>query len=222
MNKLKERLIRLNMSLNKEFVRYFIILVLLVVGFVVAALISKTNILFIILGAVVVLYTYFYFTRYKSIEKKIRRANLVEFAHLFTFFRMFLKNGYGVYSSLKEISAFANQNLKDLLAKLLQEIDEDKTITPYMNFAHNFDELIVEEMMVSIYQMVEEGSDSNYLTQFELIFDKFSDILHNEQIAAKDRALGSISTSSVIGSAYLIILIAMGVINLLGVMFNGV
>ena len=220
MSKLKERLVALNISFNKEITRYVIILVLLVVGFSVAAILTKIYPLFIILGFVVIVFTYFYFSRYKSVEAKQRRLDLVEFVNLFTFFKIYLKNGFGVYSSLKEISNFANNSLKDKIEKLLSEIDEDKTITPFINFAHYFDELIVEEMMISIYQIVDDGSDSNYLIQFELIFDKFSELLHQEELNSKNKTLGTLTSSSLIGSAYLIIMITVGVVTLLGEMIN--
>ena len=90
-----------------------------------------------------------------------------------------------------------------------------------MNFAHHFEELIVEEMMISIYQMIDDGSDSNYLIQFELIFDKFSELLHAKQLNNKDKSLANLTMSSLVGSAYLIIMITLGVVTLLGEMLNG-
>ena len=221
MNKLKERLIALNISFSKEIVRYVAIVVVLLTGFVVAALLTKTYYLFIVMAMIIIAFSYLYFSRYKSMEKRQRQDNLMEFVNLFTFFKMYLKNGFGVYSSLKEMANFANPSLREMLEKLLSQIDEDKSITPFINFAHNFNELIVEEMMISIYQMIDDGSDSNYLIQFELIFDKLSDLLYSGQLKNKDKGLANIATSSLIGSAYLIITITMGVVTLLGDMING-
>ena len=126
-----------------------------------------------------------------------------------------------MYSSLKEISSFANQSLKGKLEKLLKDIDEDKTVVPFVNFAHHFEELIVEEMMISIYQMIDDGSESNYLIQFELIFDKFSELLHSKQLNNKDKSLANLTMTSLVGSAYLIIMITIGVVTLIGEMLNG-
>lgn len=221
MSKLKERLLRLNISFNKEIVRYVIITIILTVGFVVTSLLTKIYQLFIVMGFFLIVFSYLYFSRYKSMEKKRKQDNLLEFVSLFTFFKIYIKNGFGVYASLKEMASFANTSLKGDIEKLLQEIDEDKTITPFINFAHNFDELIIEEMMISVYQMVDDGSDSNYLLQFELIFDKFSDLLHSGQLTSKDKSLSSLTSSALIGSAYLIIVITVGVITLLGDMING-
>jgi len=219
--KLKERVNNLHISFNKEIVRFVIITIVLVVGFVVATIISKIYPLLIIMMMVLIVFAYLYFSRYKTLEKKNKRDDLLEFVNLFTFFRIYLKNGYGVYSALKEISTFANPSLKENLIILINEIDNDKSITPFINFAHKFDELLIEEMMVSIYQMIDDGSSSNYLVQFELIFDKFSETLHKEQIELKDHRLANLTATSLIGSAYLIVLITVGVITLIGEMLNG-
>lgn len=221
MSKLKERLNNLHISFNKEIVRFVIIAAVVTIGFVVAILLTKTYYLAIIYLMFMLIFSYFYFSRYKSMEKKQKQDDLIEFVNLFIFFRIYLKNGFGVYSSLKEISSFANQSLKEKLEKLIQDIDEDKTITPFVNFAHHFEELIVEEMMISIYQMIDDGSDSNYLIQFELIFDKFSELLHAKQLNNKDKSLANLTMSSLVGSAYLIIMITLGVVTLLGEMLNG-
>lgn len=221
MNKLKNKIISLNLSLNKEIVRFVLISVLLASLFLVASFFLKNFLIMLIYVGLMIVFTYFYFSRYKTIEKKRSQANLTEFANLFTFFRIYLKNGFGVYASLREITTFANPSLKELIEKLIQDMDVDKSVTPFIEFSHNFDELIVEEMMISIYQIIEDGSDSNYLKQFELIFDKFSDILHHNEIVLKDKALGTLTSSAIVGSAYLIVIIALGVINLLEVMFNG-
>ncbi len=219
--KLKERVNNLHISFNKEIVRFVIITIVLVVGFVVGAIISKIYPLLIIMMMVLIVFAYLYFSRYKTLEKKNKRDDLLEFVNLFTFFRIYLKNGYGVYSALKEIATFANPSLKENLIILINEIDNDKSITPFINFAHKFDELLIEEMMVSIYQMIDDGSSSNYLVQFELIFDKFSETLHKEQIELKDHRLANLTATSLIGSAYLIVLITVGVITLIGEMLNG-
>ena len=77
-------------------------------------------------------------------------------------------------------------------------------------------------MMVSIYQMIDDGSNSAYLSQFELIFDKFSTILHESELQNKDRKLASMSYGPLIGSAFLIILITVGIVSVIGGMLNGI
>ena len=160
------------------------------------------------------------FNLLRNIEKD-KDENIRNFVSIFTFFRIYINNGYNVYTALKEISNFANTYVMERLSELIHEIDEDKSVVPFVNFAHHFDELIVEEMMISIYQMIDDGSDSNYLIQFELIFDKFSELLHTRELNAKDKSLSNLASSSLVGSAYLIIMITVGVVTLIGEMLNG-
>lgn len=202
--------------------RFVLIILVVTTGISAASLITKNYGILIGLLAFIIVFTYFYFSRYSSIEKRQKQDNLLEFVNLFTFFRMYIRNGFGVYTSLQEVSKFANPSLQELMKKLIEEIDKDKTISPFMNFAHNFDELVVEEIMISIYQMIDDGTNSNYLMQFELIFDKFSEILHKGQLDSKDKKLSTLTSSALFGSAYLIVMITMGVINLLGVMISGI
>lgn len=202
--------------------RFVLIILVVTAGISAASLITKNYGILIGLLAFIIVFAYFYFSRYSSIEKRQKQDNLLEFVNLFTFFRMYIRNGFGVYTSLQEVSKFANPSLQELMKKLIEEIDKDKTISPFMNFAHNFDELVVEEIMISIYQMIDDGTNSNYLMQFELIFDKFSEILHKGQLDSKDKKLSTLTSSALFGSAYLIVMITMGVINLLGVMISGI
>lgn len=222
MSKLKERLSHLQISFNKEIVRFAAISVVVTVGFLVAILMTKIYYLAIAYLIFMLIFSYFYFSRYKSMENKQKQDDLIEFVNLFTFFRIYLKNGFGVYTSLKEISSFANQSLKEKLEKLIQEIDDDKTIAPFVNFAHHFEELIVEEMMISIYQMIDDGENSDYLVQFELIFDKFSDLLYEKYLRAKNSKLATLSNAPLIGASFLVIVLTIGVISILGEVINGI
>lgn len=219
--KLKDKLVKLEIHYKRELTRYIFIIGAILIAGIITVVFTKNYPLAIIFLALIIVFTYFYFSRYGSLEKKQKQDNLIEFVNLFAFFRMYLKNGFGVYSSLQEITTFANPSLKELLDRLIEEIDQDKTIVPFMHFAHRFDELVVEEMMISIYQMIDDGTNSNYLTQFELIFDKFSELLHRKELEAKDRTLGTLTASSLAGSAYLIVIITFGVVELLGVMISG-
>lgn len=221
MNKLKERLIRLNISFRKELIRYIAIDAAILIVFAVVAILTKNYFLFIVMALILLGFTYLYISRYKTMEDKRKQNDLLEFVNLFAFFRIYLKNGLNVYAALKEMINFANQNLKEMLQKLIDEIDENKTVEPFVKFAKYFNNLLVEEMMVSIYQIIDDGSDSNHLVQFELIYDKFSETLQKERLNAKDKSLSNLTISALVGSAYLITVITIGIISILGDMVNG-
>lgn len=220
MKKFKERLTNLGFSYKRELtiamVFNFAILVIGIIGF----LYLKSFIYPGIAGGLLVIFNLFYFTRYGRIEAKNRDESKQEFVMLFTFFKIYVHNGYSVYAALKEISGFANPVLAGFINELLSDIDQDKTITPFIKFGRNFNDLIIEEMMISIYQMVDDGSDSSSLKQFEMIFDKISDVSYQKEISKKQNGLASMSAFPLIGSALLILMITFGIITIMGDMIN--
>lgn len=222
MNKLKNTMMELGYSPRKEIIRYiFILTVLIFVGIGIFFL-TKNIVLPLFLFPVIFLFSILYFTRFGKMKDKKDAMNIEEFSILFGYFRIYIKNGFSVYSALKEIRMFADDSLRKMLDTLLREIDNDKTVQPFINFSKNFKEIIVKEMMISIYQMVDDGEQSDYLMQFELIFDKFSELIAEKNLKTKDSKLGTITSSPLVGSCFMIIVLAIGIIGIIGELVNGI
>ena len=222
MRKLKSKILYLGLSYKKEILTLLICeLTFLIFGVVSFVILKQPIYLLIGLGLDLIFYLTF-LTRYNSKIQTLDELNLREFSTLFSYFKIYLKNGYSVYGALKEIRLFANPSLGSLLDTLIEEIDEDKTVQPFVKFARHFNEIIIEEMMISIYQMIDDGEQSEYLTQFELIFDKFSDSIYQKNLRAKDSKLGTLSSAPLICSCFLIIILTLGIIGILGELINGI
>ena len=81
--------------------------------------------------------------------------------------------------------------------------------------------LAIEQLMISIYQMIDEGNDSPYLMQFETIFSKLRDELYASIIEKRNKELGNMSLFPLLGSSLLIIMISFGVMEVIGGMISG-
>lgn len=220
--RLKAQMLELGLNPKKEGLILLISNLALITAGVVAYILIKQLLYSLISVGVMLIFDFVFITRYsKKIDAK-NIENLQDFATLFGYFRIFIHNGYSVYSALKELVLFANDDLKKYLNELLSNIDEDKTVQPFIDFAHHFNEIIVEEMMISIYQLIDDGETSDYLIQFELIFDKFSDLLYQRYLRGKDSRLGTIGSAPLIGSCFLIIVLTIGIINVIGELINGI
>lgn len=222
MKKLIARMKRLGLSPKKEFIIFGVVNLVLISLAIVGKMFLNNNVFLLIGPGIAVIFSILFLTRYETAINNINSNNLLEFSDLFSFFRIYIKNGYNVYNALKEISNFANDNLKELLEQLLNEIDCDKSVQPFINFAKNFDEIIIEELMISIYQMIDEGEQSNYLVQFEFIFDKFSENLIAKELKKKDSRLATLSSSALVGSCFLVVVIAIGIVGVVGDLTNGI
>lgn len=221
MKKLKEKMIYLGLNPKKEFLVFgcfsFVLIALSILSFFLLKEITFP-IAFVL---VLFLFSFIYFTRYGKRIDAENMENLKEFATLFSYFKIYIGNGFSVYSSLKEIESFANPSLKKMLDELMQEIDNDKTIQPFVKFGKKFNEIVVEEMMISIYQLIDDGGTSENLLQFEMIFDKFSDLLREKELAKKNSKLGTLSSAPLIGSCFLIVILTIGIISIIGELING-
>ena len=220
--KMKEQILALGLNPKKELIIELSVNILALLSCIVLYIFLKqiTYCLFIV--GFVFIFNILFLTRYsKQIEKK-NVANLQEFATLFGYFRIYIHNGFSVYSALKELTNCANHDLKLMLETLLKEIDEDKSVQPFINFARKFNEIVVEEMMISIYQLIDDGETSEYLMQFELIFDKFSDLLYQKNLRSKDSKLGTLGSTPLIGSCFLIIVLTIGIISIIGDLLSGI
>ena len=222
MKKIISKINQLGLSTRKEFSILGAVLLLCLLGIIMSFILLKKLIISVFFLGFAVVFSILYLNRYDAKISEIRRQNINEFVNLFSYFKVYIHNGYNVYSALKEIASFANLQLASLLYKLISDIDENKTVQPFIDFASNFDDVIVEEMMISIFQMVDDGEQSEYLKQFDLLFDKFSELIYKKQLESKNKKLGSICSTSLIASCYLIIVLTIGIINILGELINGI
>ena len=222
MKKLKEKMLILGLNPKREFLIVLITdLVLILAGVLTFIFLKQLLYLASCLG-VAFIFDLLFLTRYSKQISNKNTENLQEFAVLFGYFRIYLHNGFSVYSALKELLNFANQSLKKDLEELINEIDSDKTVQPFVKFGKKFNEIIVEEMMISIYQMIDDGENSDYLYQFELIFDKLSDLLYEKYLRAKNSKLGTLSNAPLLGASFLVVILTIGVISILGEVINGI
>ena len=222
MKKLKEKMLILGLNPKKEFIIVLIVDLIFLLAAVLTFVFLKQILYLTSFLAVAIIFDLLFLTRYSKQISSKNSENLQEFAILFGYFRIYIHNGFSVYSALKEIVSFANPTLKNDLQELISEIDSDKTVQPFIKFGKRFNEIIVEEMMISIYQMIDDGENSDYLVQFELIFDKFSDLLYEKYLRAKNSKLGTLSNAPLIGASFLVVILTIGVISILGEVINGI
>ena len=222
MKKLKEKMLFLGLNPKKEFLIILISNLVLIAVAVVLYLILKEIIYVAVCVGAAFIFDLLFLSRYSKLINAKNAQNLQEFATLFGYFRIYIHNGFSVYSALKELVNFANPDLKEMLEDLVNEIDEDKSVQPFVKFGKKFNEIIVEEMMISIYQLIDDGETSDYLVQFELIFDKFSDLLYENYLRSKDKKLGTLSSAPLIGSSFLIVVLTIGILGVIGEVVNGI
>lgn len=222
MKKLKAKMLVLGLNPKRELFIVLITDLVFIIAGVLTFIFLKQIIYLATCLAIVFIFDLLFLTRYSKQISNKNTENLQEFAVLFGYFRIYIRNGFSVYSGLKELINFANPTLKKDLQELIGDIDSDKSVQPFIKFGKKFNEIIVEEMMISIFQMIDDGESSDYLVQFELIFDKFSDLLYEKYLRAKNSRLATLSNAPLIGASFLVVVLTIGVISILGEVINGI
>lgn len=221
MSKLTENIVSAGYSVKKEITITVIIDVVLAVATALGFLFTSNFIILVVGASLIAIFTYLYLSRFSSILKEQETDNIKNFVMIFTFFKIYLKNGYNIYTALKAIEPFANPFVLEKLSMLTYEMDEDKSVKPFVKFARNFNMLLIEQLMISIYQMIDAGSNESYLLQFEILFNKLSEENYQNEFQKKEKKLLFVTYFPLVGSALLIVMITLGVVAVIGEMVNG-
>ena len=106
--------------------------------------------------------------------------------------------------------------MKEKIETLLKEIDEDKSVQPFINFANCFQQLSTSSLMLSIYQMIDQGENSEQLLQFTIIFDELSKSRNKELLDQKEKGLANMSTFPLIGAGLITVTLTISILSILG------
>lgn len=163
-----------------------------------------------------IIYAFSFYYRYTKKSQEIDRNSIDAFINYFSFFRIYISNGESVYLALNKTLEFASDNIKPYIEGLIAEIDKDKTIQPFIRFAANFKMKLIEDIMISIYEMIENGNNINYINQFTTIFENFKIRVNKNNSETRLNKFDTFITSSLIGSALIMMILVYGIINLIG------
>lgn len=219
-NKLKETIEFVGLSYKKELAIILVINVVFLLAAISTYIFIKNFILAIIALVGVAILDYFMFSRYNDKKKTILKNRENELVSIISYFDVYIRNNKNVYQSFNQLIPYCSNWMKEKIEDLLREIDEDKSIQPFVNFASNFQNLSMHSLMISIYQMVDQGESSDQLTHFNVIFDEITRNRQQEMIAQKDKALSGMSTFPLIGAGMITIALTISILTILGDLIN--
>ena len=222
MVKLKEKIEKIGLVYKNEIIK-LIVFNFVLIAITIASYIFLKNMIVLAFALVfLVLFNYLFLTRYKSIEQKKESDITNEFISLLPFFKTYLENNFNVYASLNELINFSSDALAFRLTRLIDSINEDKSIKPFINFSKLFHSNQIEQFMICIYQMVDDGNSTRYITQFENTFNNLRNSLYQSKLEKKEKSLSSMTLFPLLGSSLLIVMITFGIISIIGEMINGI
>ncbi|MBQ2069737.1 MAG: hypothetical protein II467_02260 [Bacilli bacterium] len=218
---IKKNIAILGLNFQKELILFFFG-ILILAGAGVGLWILQGQIIFLlipVLGSVV--YGYVFFSRYGKKIKRLQREEEEEFVRLFTYFQVYLNDGYNIYNALSSIIPFATSSIGARLEKLISDIDNDKTIRPFVEFGNTFEDNQIRQVMLSIFQMVDQGNNKAYMDQFKHVFGRLSDQKHELHKKKRIERVQSMSVFPLIGSGVSMVILLAALVDIIGGVMNG-
>ena len=152
----------------------------------------------------------------------LKRQNETEFVVILNYIQTYLHNGFNVYKAIEETIQFASPWMQNKLGTLITDIDKDKTIAPFINFSHSFESAIIEQVMISLFLMVENGSNDEFILRFAPVFNQLEKDNKHKLLKQIESKFDSLNLLPVVGSAIITLLIITGVVGLIGGALNGI
>ena len=213
---LKDRINALGLSYQKEMM-FLVLLIVIVIALAFITYMFFKQIyfpLFIVGGGVIAVY--FYLSRYSSLERKQEKEHVDQLISLLSYFEIFISNGNNVYTSFKMLIPYAEIFIQDAINAMLMQIDVDKTIGPYINFASKFNNRTIESLMLSIYQMVDNGENTIELSEFNLLFNNIKEKHFDEMIDSHKKSLDLFNSFPLIGAGAITIVLSLCIVSIIG------
>ena len=219
-NKIKETIEFAGLSYKKEMMKITLINVVLLVSGTLLYFFSKNIIysMFVLIATAVI--DYILVSQYNDKKKAILKSRENELIAIISYFDVYIRNNNNVYQSFKLLIPYCSHWMKTKIEELLKEIDKDKTVQPFVNFANNFKNIATQGLMLSIYQMVDQGESPEQLTHFNVLFDEISRNRNQEMVEQKNKSLSSMSVFPLIGAGLITISLTISILTILGDLIN--
>ena len=219
-NKLKETIESVGLSYRKEILKIVAIDLVLLLGTGTIYYFTRNVVYTILLLISFAAVNYMLFSRFGDLKKALIKKHENELITIITYFEVYIRNKNNVYQSFNLLIPYCSSWMKDKVETLLKEIDSDKSVQPFVNFANNFEQLSSHSLLLSIYQMVDQGENSTQLEQFDVIFDELARNRHKEIMEQKEKSLGNMSTFPLIGAGAITVTLTISIISVLGDLMN--
>lgn len=204
----------------KEYVLIAVINVAVIASAVTLTIFLKQIMIAFVGLIALVISNYLVINSYIEKKKAILDEREHEFIAIISYFQFFITNSYNVYQAFQSLIAYASPWMEEQIQSLIVEIDNDKSVKPFINFANKFKNNVASNVMMSIYQMVDEGENGLHMYQFNNLFQELSKSRQMDLIDAKERSMGSISSFPLIGAGAITVLLTFGIISVMGDMIN--
>ena len=219
-SKLKETIEFVGLSYKKEILKIILVSLILLLGAIAIYFFLRNLVYAIMLLIAMIVADYFLLSRFNDKKNALLKSRENELIAIISYFEVYIRNKNNVYQSFNLLIPYCSPWMKDKIEEFLKEIDNDKSVQPFINFANNFTQLSTHSLMLSIYQMVDQGENSHQLEQFDVVFEELARNRNREMMEQKEKSLSNMSTFPLVGAGLITITLTISILSVLGDLMN--
>ena len=219
-NKLKKQIEYCGLNYSSEIRKIILLNIISLIAALITYFFTKNISLIISFSALVLVINYQIVSNYSAKVKLLDEERENEFVTIISYFEIFISNKNNVYQSFSKTIPYCSDWMKDVMSNFLKDIDGDKTIQPFINFANNFKIKIATNIMLSIYTMVDQGESFEQINQFQILFEQLQKSKRIENLEKKQRSLSILASLPLVGAAGMTIALTISVIQIIGDLVN--
>lgn len=219
-NKLKSQIEYCGLNYSSEMRKLVLINIVSIITALAFFFLTKQINIVVSISLLALVIDYLIISNYSTKVKLLDEERENEFVTIISYFEIFISNGNNVYQAFTKTIPYCSDWMKDIMSNLLKDIDGDKTIQPFINFANNFKLKIVTNIMLSIYTMVDQGESFEQINQFQILFEQLQKSKRIENLEKKQRSLSILASLPLVGAAGMTITLTISVIQIIGELVN--
>ena len=134
-----------------------------------------------------------FYYKYQYMQLKNKKKNIVTLKRrMFPSFvkkLLILLRTNNIYNALLKMRNYSDEPIKKYLEQLIKEIDNDKTVKPFTNFANNMEFIEAYQVMTMLYTFSEHSMNRKHLVSLENMISQLYENEIDEYIEQKKRLL---------------------------------
>ena len=220
MNSIKNTIEYLGLNFKKELIKVIAVDSTLLIAVALSFIFLKQRYIYVLLLIGTLMLNYMYLNSFQSRKTTLINAREDEFVSLISYFKIFIQHQSNVYHTFESLIPYASEWMANEIHNLLLDIDHDKSVQPFISFAKQFKSPVIEDVMVAIFQMIDEGENVDRLSHFSVVFNNFAREHQESLLDLEQKSLDMMNNFPMVGAGLVAVILTFGVIGAIGELIN--
>lgn len=206
---------RLKIDFKKD-----LIITIVVFSFMLAVGVVLSFVYSLIIGIIIwvigFVYVFLHYSNLKSLVKQLTNSKEIAFNGFYRYVVTLLKNNHILYSALQASLEYVDEVLVDDVNQLINEMENDTTMEPFLNFSMSFDDENIKQMIILLYKTQDSGIIDDVLDSINDCIVNLQDTSIKNYIYKEEKKIEKYYMFPIILSAVVMIMVSFYVFSLIG------